>query len=110
GSAGTRHLPLRPARHPGRFRSRALRAAGRRRRHGVPAHRHRHAGDAGRGILLCVPTYTRTPESIVTQLSLVIPAYNEAESLPLLLEEIRAVCEAHSIDYEVIVVDDGSTD
>ena len=46
----------------------------------------------------------------MTQLSLVIPAYNEAESLPLLLEEIRAVCEAHSIDYEVIVVDDGSTD
>lgn len=44
------------------------------------------------------------------QLSLVIPAYNEAESLPPLLDEIRTVCEAHGIDYEAIVLDDGSTD
>jgi glycosyltransferase involved in cell wall biosynthesis len=46
----------------------------------------------------------------VTQLTLVIPAYNEAESLPPLLEEIRAVCEGNGIDYEAIVLDDGSTD
>jgi glycosyltransferase involved in cell wall biosynthesis len=46
----------------------------------------------------------------VTQLSLVIPAYNEAESLPLLLEEIRQVCESSGIAYEVLVIDDGSTD
>ncbi len=44
------------------------------------------------------------------QLSLVIPAYNEAESLPLLLEEIRTVCESAGIDYEALVIDDGSTD
>jgi glycosyltransferase involved in cell wall biosynthesis len=43
-------------------------------------------------------------------LSLVIPAFNEAESLPLLLEEIRAVCDAEKLDFEVLVVDDGSTD
>jgi glycosyltransferase involved in cell wall biosynthesis len=46
----------------------------------------------------------------VKQLSLVIPAYNEAESLPLLLEEIRSVCEGAGIDYEALVIDDGSTD
>jgi glycosyltransferase involved in cell wall biosynthesis len=46
----------------------------------------------------------------VTQLTLVIPAYNEAESVPPLLEEIRAVCDGNGITYEVIVVDDGSTD
>jgi glycosyltransferase involved in cell wall biosynthesis len=46
----------------------------------------------------------------VTQLTLVIPAYNEAESLPPLLEEIRSVCDAHGITYEAIVLDDGSTD
>lgn len=46
----------------------------------------------------------------MTQLSLVIPAYNEAESLPVLLEEIRQVCESSGIDYEAIVIDDGSTD
>ncbi|MCD6023331.1 MAG: glycosyl transferase family 2 [Fibrobacteria bacterium] len=44
------------------------------------------------------------------QLSLVIPAYNEAESIPLLLEEIRAVCEGAGVDYEALVIDDGSTD
>lgn len=46
----------------------------------------------------------------MTQLSLVIPAYNEAESLPALLAEIRDVCDGHGITYEVLVIDDGSTD
>jgi glycosyltransferase involved in cell wall biosynthesis len=44
------------------------------------------------------------------QLTLVIPAYNEAESIPPLLEEIRGVCDGNGITYEVIVMDDGSTD
>jgi len=44
------------------------------------------------------------------QLSLVIPAFNEAESLPTLFQEIDAVCRAEKIDYEVIVIDDGSRD
>ncbi len=44
------------------------------------------------------------------QLSIVIPAYNEAESLPVLLEEIRSVCEKEQIDFEVLIIDDGSTD
>jgi len=44
------------------------------------------------------------------QLSILIPAYNEVESLPHLLEEIRVVCEREKIEYEVLVMDDGSTD
>ncbi|MFM2376773.1 MAG: hypothetical protein RLZZ165_1870 [Bacteroidota bacterium] len=44
------------------------------------------------------------------EISVVIPLYNEAESLPELVTEIRAVMEAHRYDYEVILVDDGSTD
>lgn len=44
------------------------------------------------------------------RLSLVIPAYNEAESLPHLFAEIARVCDAEGIDYEAIVVDDGSRD
>ncbi len=44
------------------------------------------------------------------KLSIVIPAFNEVESLPKLMEEIRVVCEAEKIAYEVIVIDDGSTD
>lgn len=44
------------------------------------------------------------------RLSLVIPAYNEAESLPHLFAEIRKVCEAEKIEYEALVIDDGSRD
>ncbi len=43
-------------------------------------------------------------------LSIVVPAYNEAESLPELAEWIDKVCASSSIDYELIVIDDGSTD
>ncbi len=44
------------------------------------------------------------------QLSLVIPVLNEKESLLKLLEEINTVCEANEISYEVLFIDDGSTD
>ncbi len=43
-------------------------------------------------------------------LSVVVPAFNEAESLPELAEWIAKVCASSSIDYELIVIDDGSTD
>ncbi len=43
-------------------------------------------------------------------LSVVVPAYNEAESLPELSGWIDRVCIASSIDYELIVIDDGSSD
>lgn len=44
------------------------------------------------------------------QLSIVIPLYNEAESLPELSAWIRKVAEGEGYQYEVIFVDDGSTD
>lgn len=43
-------------------------------------------------------------------LSVVVPAYNEAESLPELAEWIDRVCTSSSFDYELIIIDDGSTD
>jgi len=43
-------------------------------------------------------------------LSVVIPVLNESPSLRQLYEEIRQVCETHRYDYEIIFVDDGSTD
>lgn len=43
-------------------------------------------------------------------ISVVIPLYNEDESLPELTAEIKAVMEANGYDYEIIMVDDGSTD
>jgi glycosyltransferase involved in cell wall biosynthesis len=43
-------------------------------------------------------------------LSVFFPAYNDAPSLPGLLEKTFAVLEAHVADSEVIVVNDGSGD
>jgi glycosyltransferase involved in cell wall biosynthesis len=43
-------------------------------------------------------------------LSIVVPLYNEEESLPELCEWIRKVCTSHQFSYEIILIDDGSTD
>ena len=43
-------------------------------------------------------------------LSLVIPVKDEAENLPLLMEEIQNALCALNKSYEVIVIDDGSRD
>lgn len=43
-------------------------------------------------------------------LSIVVPLFNEDESLPELAEWIDRVCTEHNYRYEVIMVDDGSTD
>jgi glycosyltransferase involved in cell wall biosynthesis len=44
------------------------------------------------------------------RLSVVVPALNEAESLPELQREIAAACDALGRSWEVIYVDDGSRD
>ena len=43
-------------------------------------------------------------------LSIVISAYNEAESLPELFQRISEVLSAEKVEYELVVIDDGSTD
>ena len=43
-------------------------------------------------------------------ISVVIPLYNEEESLPELHRWIRSVMEEQGYSYEIIFVDDGSTD
>ena len=43
-------------------------------------------------------------------ISVVVPLYNEQESLPELLAWIRRVMEANSYSFEVIFIDDGSSD
>lgn len=43
-------------------------------------------------------------------ISIVVPLYNEEESLPELVEWIERVCTEHGYAHEVIMVDDGSTD
>jgi len=44
------------------------------------------------------------------KLSVVIPARNEEPNIGATIDEIRAALKQHGIAYEIIVVDDGSTD
>ena len=43
-------------------------------------------------------------------LSVVIPVYNEEENLPILQQQLAAALNALELPYEIIYVDDGSTD
>lgn len=43
-------------------------------------------------------------------ISIVIPLYNEDESLPELVSWIERVMDQHKFSYEIVMVDDGSTD
>ena len=43
-------------------------------------------------------------------ISVVVPLYNEEESLPELVQWIDRVCKSEDLSYEIIMVDDGSTD
>lgn len=52
-----------------------------------------------------VPSSTLQPD-----LSVVVPIYNEVESIPSLLAAIASSLVAHNLSYEIICVDDGSKD
>jgi glycosyltransferase involved in cell wall biosynthesis len=43
-------------------------------------------------------------------LSVVFPVYNEEENIPILLREIAAALKGRGWTYEIVAVDDGSTD
>jgi membrane-associated phospholipid phosphatase len=49
-------------------------------------------------------------DSVRPYLSLVIPAYNEQENVPTLLSRVEASLSQIGKPYEVLIVDDGSTD
>ncbi|MEH2162410.1 MAG: glycosyltransferase family 2 protein [Nostoc sp.] len=48
--------------------------------------------------------------AIVPDVSVVLPIHDEVESLPLLLEAIASTLSSSQVNYEIICVDDGSTD
>lgn len=43
-------------------------------------------------------------------ISVVVPVYNEEESLPELTQWITRVCSGAGLDHEILLIDDGSTD
>jgi len=54
--------------------------------------------------------YSASDAPDAPRLSIIIPAYNEAERLPGYLSEIRGELDQMNLDAEILVVDDGSKD
>jgi glycosyltransferase involved in cell wall biosynthesis len=50
------------------------------------------------------------PPHAAIDVSVLVPAKDEAENLPLFMEQAAAAFEGGSVSYEVVVIDDGSTD
>lgn len=44
------------------------------------------------------------------EISVIVPCYNEQESLPLFYKEISNILQKMEISYELILVNDGSSD
>lgn len=49
-------------------------------------------------------------ESATPRLSIVIPVLDEEGSIPELVDRIRSVCDGAGFSFEVLLIDDGSTD
>ena len=61
------------------------------------------------------PSQTASPASIrqpapAIDVSVLVPAKDEAENLPMFMEQAEAAFRGSSVRYEVVVIDDGSTD
>ena len=49
-------------------------------------------------------------EQEINKVSIVIPVYNEQDSLPELIRRTDAACAQLGLQYEILLVDDGSSD
>src|SRR5262245_39457142 len=60
---------------------------------------------------LQAPRFQRTePEPAHVDIAVVIPAFNEQDGVAPTLDRVHAAMSAVGCSYEIIVVDDGSTD
>ncbi len=57
-----------------------------------------------------LPIHTEHPSAEEVQLSIIVPIFNEAESIPTLYRELKATLDPLGKPYELLMVDDGSTD
>ncbi|TWT48710.1 glycosyltransferase family 2 protein [Botrimarina hoheduenensis] len=56
------------------------------------------------------PQFEASSHEVKPTVRLALPAYNEAESLEMLLESLHRTLAAAEIPHEIVVVDDGSSD
>jgi glycosyltransferase involved in cell wall biosynthesis len=63
-----------------------------------------------RTILTETPRWPSDLSAGQPKVSVVVPVYNEVESIPLLIDAIATSLQKHGITYEIICVDDGSKD
>ncbi len=52
----------------------------------------------------------RPKENILYQVTILLPAYNEQQAIAQVLQEVVQVMASTAVRYEILVVDDGSTD
>ena len=50
------------------------------------------------------------PPTVAATVSVIIPAYNEEETIGQVISETKIVMDTLDLPYEIIVIDDGSTD
>ena len=59
---------------------------------------------------MALPRQASNRETVRRSISCVLPCFNEAANLARLLPELRQTLDATGLDWEVLVIDDGSTD
>lgn len=64
----------------------------------------------GQGVIGCPTSRMHAGDSSRVDLSIVIPVYNEEESLRALVEELQGQLDAMEPSCEIVLIDDGSTD
>jgi glycosyltransferase involved in cell wall biosynthesis len=57
-----------------------------------------------------IASETSTKERMVPYVTVVVPAKNESQRLPQTIGKLRAALDTQRLEYEIIVVDDGSDD
>ena len=48
--------------------------------------------------------------NVVPDVSVLVPAYNEVENIPVLIDSLISMFDRHGLNGEIVLVDDGSTD